>query len=396
MMKLLLACSAVCMMGSCHAQTNPSRPAVAVLQKTVAVLNSFTKVSYHYTREMKYYGDNYHDIDSAAMYVEYIKNSPVGLRFQANQERSAFIYDGGMTLRLDKKAMTIDSASMKTAREMESSSFLYHSLPMLRNILPLIINNDSIQKTVSDTTISAQPFLCVKLEGPGMYFTLTDIRRTQSPVAQKVYYLIVDKKTYLPFQFIAKFIRGNDDRDFVTVTYTSINTRPVVPPAVSWTYTAYAHQYQPFRPEVKVPMVKAGDIANNFRLPDYTPGFMDSVSLYQFAGKVVLLDFWFKSCGPCMEAMPHYNALQNKFDTAYFQLLSINIEDGESDMKFFFNKYRPTYKMLYKGGEVFKRLGLPGCPSLVLLDKKGKVVQVAVGFNQQAIERKIEEVMAQN
>ena len=396
MIKLLLVGCAVLTIGKSNAQTHQPLPAVAVLQKTVTALNSFTKVSYRYIREMRYYENNYHNIDSAALYIEYIKNSPVGLRFQANRETAAFIYDGRMTLQLDQKGKTIDSATVKTAREMESNSFLYHSLPMLRNILPLIISNDSIQKSVSDTTISGQHFLGVKIEGPGIYFTLTGIRRADPPVAQKAYYLIVDKKTYLPFQFVVKFIRGRDDRDFVAATYAAINTRPVAPPAASWTYAAYRHQYRPSRREVKVPMVKAGDVVNNFRLPGYTPGAIDSVSLYKFAGKIVLLDFWFKSCGPCMEAMPHYNALQNKFDTARFQLLSINIEDGEADMKFFYNKYRPAYKMLYKGGEVFKRLGLPGCPSLVLLDKKGKVVQVAVGFDQQAIEKKIEEILTQN
>ncbi len=212
---------------------------------------------------------------------------------------------------------------------------------------------------------------------------------------QRPYYLVINKETYLPHSFISKYIRGSDDRDFLTVTYTAINTKPARPTAASWKYSSYAGSYMPFRPIKKIPLVKVGSQVAGFTLPNYTLAAIDSISLHQYAGKVVLLDFWFKSCGPCMAAMPHYNSLQNKFGGQAFQLLTVNIEDGESDMRFFYNKHQPAYKMLYKGGKLFKSLGLPGCPSLVLLDKNGNVLQVFTnGFEQELIEKKIKEALA--
>jgi thiol-disulfide isomerase/thioredoxin len=306
------------------------------------------------------------------------------------------VYDGQLILKMNKQDMTIDSASAKTAKALEGNSYLFHSLAMLRNILPMVINNDSIQKSVSDTLIGTQHFYCIKMEGPNMYFGLFNgIERIGIPNLRRPYYLVIDKKTYLPYQFITRYVRGDDARDFITVTYTDINTKPATPAANSWTYAAYANKYQPFHPEEKRPMVKSGVVVDGFTLPNFTPGSIDSVSLHQFAGKVVLLDFWFKSCGPCMEAMPHYNTLQNKFGKDIFQLLTINIEDGVDDMKFFYNKYQPVYKMLFKGNTLFKSLGLSGCPSSVLLDKSGKVTQVFAGFDQQVIEKKIGEVIVQ-
>jgi thiol-disulfide isomerase/thioredoxin/outer membrane lipoprotein-sorting protein len=370
--------------------------AIAVLQKTSAKLQGLTTFSYRQTRETRYYEGNYHNTMAADLYIEYMSNSPTGLRFQARRDQTLFVYDGQRTLHLDNEAMTIDSTTARTAQQLEGNSYLSHSLAMLRINLPIIISDGRIQKTLNDTVIGNQHYHCVKIEWPGRYFL--GFNGTDSiGVAnlQRPYYLVIDKKTYLPHTFISKYIRGSDDRDFLTTTYTAISTKPARPATASWQYSTYATRYSSFRREQKKPLVKVGARIDDFTLPNYTPAAIDSISLHQYAGKIVLLDFWFKSCGPCMVAMPHYNALQNKFGHTAFQLLTVNIEDGESDMQFFYNKYQPAYKMLYKGRKLFKSMGLPGCPSLVLLDKKGEVLCVFTnGFEQELIEKKIEEALA--
>jgi thiol-disulfide isomerase/thioredoxin len=213
---------------------------------------------------------------------------------------------------------------------------------------------------------------------------------------KRPYYLLIDKTSFLPYQFVAKYVRGIDDRDFVSVTYRNIKTNPKSPSPQSWTYAAYAGKYQPFRPAEKIALVKAGSLIPEFTLPDYGPDRIDSISFSQYAGKVVLLDFWFKSCGPCMEAMPHYNNLQNKLGKERFQLLTINIEDGMDDIKFFYNKYLPAYKMLFNGGELFRSLGLTACPSSILVDQEGKVVRTFLGFDPEKIEKEIVAIIAAN
>jgi thiol-disulfide isomerase/thioredoxin len=395
-MKKIPALLFMLMVYAAHSQTgNNDNNAISILQKVNEQLNSTPAVSYRYTQDVRYFADNYEFHRSASVYMEYLANNPVGLKFQACEEDFQFVYDGAMTLRINKKDKTIDSASAKTAARMENNSYLYHSLAMLKNILPLVISNDTIQKSVKDTIINGRPLYSIKIERPKMYFQLfKGIAFVQVENLQRPYYLLVDKKTYLPYQFIAKYIRGTDDRDFVTFTYTEINTHPKAPAGSSWNYAAYAADYKPFKPVEKKPLVKAGTIVADFTLPNYTPAGTDSISLHQYAGRVVLLDFWFKSCGPCMEAMPHYNELQRKFDKEGFQLLTINIEDGLNDMKFFYNKHQPVYKMLFMGGKLFESLGLSGCPSSILLDKSGKVTKVFFGFNQAEIEKTIGETLA--
>jgi thiol-disulfide isomerase/thioredoxin len=394
-MKYLLLCVAILIAGSFHARSQQrSMDANTVLQKVASTLDGLSAIHYQYHMEIKYYEDNYHFVRDADLYIEFVKNNPVGLRMQANEQTRAFVFNGVATFSVDKERMTIDTAAVTTPRGMENNSYLNHSILMLRNVLPLVVANDSIRKSIRDTLIGKQHFLCIMIEMPGMYFDLSgSTKRIGLAGLRRPYYLIVDEKTWLPYQFIAKYIRGNDDRDFVSVIYNHINTKPTPPTAESWTYAAYANQYKPFKPVEKKPLVKTGTTMHDFTLPNYSASTIDSVSLHQYRNKVVLLDFWFKSCGPCMAAMPHYNALQQKFGKEGFQLLTINIEDGVDDIKFFFNKYKPSYNMLFNGGELFDSLGLSGCPSAILLDRSGKIVDVSFGFNAENIEKKISELL---
>lgn len=371
--------------------------AVQLLKQTARKLNNMQSVSYRYTREMRYYEDNYHHIDSAAVYIQYQPRNIGGLRFQATRFSARFIYDGTRTLRLDDNTMTIDTATVKTSAALESNTFLYHSLATLRNILPLIIQSDTIQKSLSDTILQGRRFLCIRMEAAGRYFgSLYGIQQLPpEATVKRPYYLLIDPETLLPYQYVAKLVRGADDRDFITVTYKSIDTNPKAPGDDSWLYATYAGRYSPFKAKERKPIITTGALVRNFTLPRYTPAAIDSISLQQFAGKVVLLDFWFKSCGPCMQAMPHYNTLQQKFGKDGFQLITINIEDGVDDMKFFYNKYKPAYQMLFRGETLFEQLGLSGCPSSILLNKNSKVTHVFHGFNQSLIESKIAEVIIQ-
>lgn len=371
--------------------------AITVLQKVQAKLELLKGVSYHHTRETHYYADNYENLMQADIYIDFSAPGPLGLRFQADEQKSAFVYDGKRTLRLDKENLTIDSASATTIRSIQNNSYLYHSLAMLRRTIPVIIANDSLQKSVTDTLINGKKYYNVRIEGPGMYFTLLgDIDHYTGADLRRPYFLLIDKRTFLPYKFIAKYLRGTDDRDFVTVTYGDINTKPVVPGAGSWEYSSYAATYRPYVAPVRIPIVKPGTVIADVTLPAYNPARIDSISLSHYKGKVVLLDFWFKSCGPCMEAMPHYNELQNEFKQDGFDLLTVNVEDPVADIKFFYEKYRPIFPMMYDGGKLWRSLGFTGCPSSVLLDRNGKVVEAIYGFNKEKLSKKISALLQQD
>ncbi len=365
----------------------------AVLQKVQRKLESLKAVSYRQTRETRYFADNYQYLMNGELYIDFTAPGPIDLRFQGEDDKSRFVYDGKMILRVSKENLTIDSASATTYQSIQSNSYLYNSLAMLRRMLPIAIANDSIVKSLSDTVIGKKKYYTVRIEGEGMYFQLLGgIERHTAANLKRPYYLLIDQRTFLPYQLISKYVRGSDDRDFVTVTYTNINTRPESPASGSWTYQSYIGTYAPYVAPVKIPMIKPGATTPAFTLPAYLSTGTDSIRFSEYAGKVVLLDFWFKSCSPCMEAMPHYNELQNAFDKKDFVLLTVNVEDPVEDIAFFYKKHQPVYPMIYNGNKLWKSLGFTGCPSAILIGRDGKVVEAFYGFNKEVLVKKVKEL----
>ena len=69
--------------------------------------------------------------------------------------------------------------------------------------------------------------------------------------------------------------------------------------------------------------LKIGDEAPNFLLKDLE-GFQ--VSLDQFRGKVVLLNFWATWCGPCRIEMPAMEQLYKSFSRKDFEILAVSTD----------------------------------------------------------------------
>ena len=70
-------------------------------------------------------------------------------------------------------------------------------------------------------------------------------------------------------------------------------------------------------------MLEIGQAAPNFKLPDLSG---QQVSLDQYKGKVVMLDFWATWCGPCRMTMPLMESIQKEYaDTLV--LLAVNLQE---------------------------------------------------------------------
>jgi peroxiredoxin len=95
--------------------------------------------------------------------------------------------------------------------------------------------------------------------------------------------------------------------------------------------------------------------APNFALKDMKGA---TVTLDSLRGKVVLLNFWSKSCGPCLEEMPSLAELtQIVRDRSDVVILAVSIDEGPEDVT-------PTLKTVLRGP----------APFTVLFDPDGQIV----------------------
>lgn len=127
------------------------------------------------------------------------------------------------------------------------------------------------------------------------------------------------------------------------------------------------------------PSVKKGVPAPDFRLPDLNG---QEVTLSQFRGKVVFLNFWATWCPPCIEEMPSINALQKKVQSNDFVILTVNIDQtGRENIKKFVDSRGLEFRVLLdpKSDVSAGKYGISGVPETFLIDRNGIVIERYIG-----------------
>ncbi|HEX5646237.1 MAG TPA: TlpA disulfide reductase family protein [Nitrospira sp.] len=142
---------------------------------------------------------------------------------------------------------------------------------------------------------------------------------------------------------------------------------------------AQAEQPPPVRYQVaERHAVRVGDEAPNFRLRDLDGNLM---SLSQFRGKVVLLNFWATWCGPCRVEMPAMEQLYRSFPRREFQILAVSTDSqGVAVTRPFQQKIGLTFPILHDTDmEVGVTYGARSLPMTLMVDRQGVVRQKIFG-----------------
>ncbi len=112
-----------------------------------------------------------------------------------------------------------------------------------------------------------------------------------------------------------------------------------------------------------------------------------SVSLAQYRGKIVYLDFWASWCGPCRKSLPLYEAMYRDLDTERFAILAISLDEDPKDASDFLEKHPVSYTVLSDpDGATAEAWGLKAMPTSFLLDGSGELVEAYPGFETSHLE----------
>ena len=104
------------------------------------------------------------------------------------------------------------------------------------------------------------------------------------------------------------------------------------------------------------------------------------VSLKDFRGKLVLLNFWATWCAPCREEMPSMERLYLRFKDKEFVIVGVNVKDRRNDALSFLKELKITFPIaLDPDGQVGLLYGAWGLPATYLIDPKGTAIARAWG-----------------
>ena len=104
-------------------------------------------------------------------------------------------------------------------------------------------------------------------------------------------------------------------------------------------------------------------------------------SIDQLKGRVVLLDFWASWCGPCRMLAPRLSALKDKFGAQGLSVVGITTDDAEK-AAVFAEKTQMRYGIVVdKEGATSRAYGVTALPTMLLVDKKGVVREVFIGYD---------------
>ena len=104
------------------------------------------------------------------------------------------------------------------------------------------------------------------------------------------------------------------------------------------------------------------------------------VSLNDFRGKIVFLNFWTTWCYACRIEMPDMEKLHQKFKNKDFAMVSINIQESVSQVNQFFEDFKLTFTaLLDSDGEVGAHFMITAIPTTFILDKEGIIIGKVMG-----------------
>ncbi|HAT71817.1 MAG TPA: hypothetical protein DCS63_03270 [Elusimicrobia bacterium] len=140
-------------------------------------------------------------------------------------------------------------------------------------------------------------------------------------------------------------------------------------------------------------LADAGQPAPELRLPKLLNAPLPSLSGWQdLKGKAVVIEFFATWCEPCLDNIPHFNDLAEKFSGKPVVFISVT-DESEADIAAFIKTRRLAGWVAPEAGpEVFKAFRVYGRPHTVLVDRDGKVA--AFTTPAQVTAEKIEELLA--
>lgn len=136
-----------------------------------------------------------------------------------------------------------------------------------------------------------------------------------------------------------------------------------------------------------------GPAANSFSewvgtpAPDFTLKTISgksTISLSDYKGTIVLLDFWASWCAPCQRSLPELQKLEEKFEN--LKILAICIDDKQETGLEFMRRHQVDLSVLFdEKKKVAETYNVESMPSALLIDQDGIIRFALSGYTEKQL-----------
>lgn len=127
--------------------------------------------------------------------------------------------------------------------------------------------------------------------------------------------------------------------------------------------------------------------------PDFTSTTLDNsqIQLSQLKGKVVVMNFWFLACGPCIKEIPDLNELVKKYQGKNVEFIAVTYDKQDLVTESFKN-HPFRYKQIVDAQNIVDLYKATAFPTHIVLDKEGKVLFAQFGYNSKIVEELVKNI----
>ena len=239
-----------------------------------------------------------------------------------------------------------------------------------------------------------------KISTVSCYYIIVD-KNNETPEKQEgfmpsnsEYYYWIDKNTMIPIAYADHFVwemnnTTMDQYEKNTLDKYEINCQ-LNDSIFALSSIPSFYKLKTFTPSQSAPLLPKDSVAPQWSLRSLKG---ETINLSDFKGKIVLVDFFYEGCAPCMLALPKIISLYEKYKSKGLVVIGIDpVDKKEDDLKSFLAKKGVTYDVLLGGKDIARDYHLSGYPTVYILDKNGKILFDLAGYGA-GVENIFEEII---
>jgi len=367
---------------------------IQILKKTITKLNDIESIFYTSKFEGNESKITYINSEDEIFFdfTENFQNSTP--KYYIKNKDSELIFNGKNHIQsLIKERLIVTGGSRNP------NNPLLLTLFPIRELLPQLINNKNVEiKRKDDFLLNGQDNYAFEfsLKNSVIDWEKLKINTFDRPDSNyNKYSLIINKSDYIP----RKIIMPNGPSGTLSRTIENLNYNYKIDNKI-WTGALLSNEYKRITFEDYLKQMQEKMIlqskeniteTENKKIGEWKIPNLENDKLVDFAkfkGNVVLLEFWFKFCGPCVKAVPELNALKEKYKINKFLLYGVEFREDfpKENLQEYVSKIKINYPVLYKGKELANKYSVQAAPTFMIIDKTGNIVYLESGFDKEKIE----------